>query len=252
MTRRTVIITGGGTGIGLAMAKKFSAAGDRVAVCSRKPENIERARSEIRGELLAGECDLREREQIRRFTAQVVERWERVDVLINNAGAGGRNPIDRDDDGFFEELMDTNVTGTFRFIQSVLPHMPAGNGRIINISSVLGKFGVPASSAYCASKHAVIGLTRALALELAPRRVTVNAICPGWVDTDMARQGMTEIGKVMGLTSDQFKEKALGNVPIKRFVEADEIAAMAFFLASAEAAAITGQAINVCGGQSFY
>lgn len=252
MIERTVIVTGGGTGIGLAMAKKFSDAGDRVAVCSRKRGNIERARADIGGDLLAGECDLRQREQIRRFTAQVVERWERIDVLINNAGAGGRNPIDHDDDGFFADIMDTNVTGTFHFIQSVLPHMAAGTGRIINISSVLGKFGVPASSAYCASKHAVIGLTRALALELAPRQITVNAICPGWVDTDMARQGMTEIGKLMGLTGEQFKEKALGHVPIKRFVEADEIAAMAFFLASADAAAITGQAINVCGGQSFY
>ena len=248
---RTVIVTGGGSGIGLAMARRFADAGERVAVCSRASINLDRARKEIAGDLLAAECDLREKSQIRGFVSQVVERWGAIHVLVNNSGVGGRNPIDQDMTDFFRDCLETNVTGAFHFIQRVLPEMPEG-GRIINISSVLGKLGVPASSAYCASKHALIGLTRALALELAPRRITVNAICPGWVDTEMSRDSMAQLAGIMGITAAQFQKKALGHVPIQRFVEPDEVAAMALYLASPEAGAITGQAINVCGGQSFY
>ncbi|MEW6364002.1 MAG: SDR family oxidoreductase [Acidobacteriota bacterium] len=248
---RTVIVTGGGSGIGLTMARRFAEAGDRVAVCSRKASNLDRARRDITGDLLVAECDVREKSQIREFVSRVVERMGNIHVLINNSGVGGRNPIDRDMTDFFRDCLETNVTGAFHFIQRVLPEMPE-DGRIINVASVLGKFGVPASSAYCASKHALIGLTRALALELAPRRITVNAICPGWVDTEMSRDSMAQLAGIMGTTPAQFQKKALGHVPIQRFVEPDEVAAMALYLASAEAAAITGQAFNICGGQSFY
>lgn len=253
MSGRTIIITGGGTGIGFAMAQRFARSGDRVAICSRHRATVDRARAQIGGDVIADTCDVRDRSQIEAFATTVVNRAGPIHVLVNNAGVGGRNPIEQQMDGFFRETMDTNVRGTFQFTQCVLAHMPAdGMGRIINISSVLGKFGVAASSAYCASKHAVIGLTRALALELAPRRITVNAICPGWVDTEMARESMEQLSRLMGVSPEQFRKRALDHVPIRRFVEAEEVAATAFFLASAEAAAITGQAINVCGGQTFY
>lgn len=249
---RIVIVTGGGTGIGLAIARRFAAAGERIAIGSRNPDHLRAAREAIPDEqLLTHGCDVRHRDQIASFTTDVVNAWGPIHILVNNAATGGRNPIDEDLGDFFGDMMETNVTGVFHFIRRVLPEMPAG-GRIINISSVLGKFGVPASSAYCASKHAVIGLTRSLAIELAPRDITVNAVCPGWVDTEMARMGMEQVAKLMGTSFEQFKKKALGHVPIQRFVEPDEVAAMVFYLAQPEAAAITGQAINVCGGQSFY
>ena len=123
-------------------------------------------------------------------------------------------------------------------------------GRIVNISSVLGRFGVPGYTAYCASKHGVIGLTRALALELAPRQITVNALCPGWVDTEMAEQGMRQGAAATGRTFEQFRERALGAVPIKRIIQPEEVAELVRFVSSPGAAAITGQTYNICGGQT--
>ena len=122
-------------------------------------------------------------------------------------------------------------------------------GRVINMSSVLGRFGVPGYTAYCASKHAVIGFTRSLALELVRRGITVNAICPGWVDTAMAAQGMQAGANVMGLTFDEFRAQALAEVPINRIIQPEEIASLVKFLASPQASAITGQTYNICGGR---
>jgi len=248
---RNVIVTGGGTGIGLATARRFAAAGDRVAVCSRNPAHLESARAGIAGEVFAAPCDIRERQQIDDLVSRVVGDWGPVHVLVCNAGAGARTPIEEEADDLIREMMETNVIGTLSLIRRVVRDMPEG-GRIVTISSVLGKFGVAASSAYCASKHAVIGLTRALALELAPRRITVNAVCPGWVDTQMANENMQQLAALDGVSFDAFKEAALSCVPIGRFVDPREIASMIFYLASADAAAVTGQAVNVCGGQSFY
>ena len=128
--------------------------------------------------------------------------------------------------------------------------MMRGSGRIINMSSVLGRFGVPGYTAYCASKHAILGFTRALALELTPQQVTVNAICPGWVETDMAEQGMRAGAAANGQTFEQFRAAALGRVPIKRIIQPEEVAALVSFLASPAASAITGQTYNICGGQT--
>jgi len=124
------------------------------------------------------------------------------------------------------------------------------NGRIINVSSVLGKFGVPGYSAYCATKHGMIGFTRALALEVVGRGITVNAICPGWVDTEMARFGIEESAANQGITPEEFKKQAVAAVPIGRFLDADEVAKLVLYLASDKAGGITGQAINICGGQT--
>jgi 3-hydroxybutyrate dehydrogenase len=127
--------------------------------------------------------------------------------------------------------------------------MPDGqHGRIINMSSVLGRFGVPGYAAYCTAKHGILGFTKALALEVAPRGITVNAICPTWVDTAMARQGIEETAAVIGITPEEFRKQAVRAIPIGRMVEASEVAALAVFLASPKAAGITGEAINIAGG----
>jgi len=128
--------------------------------------------------------------------------------------------------------------------------MPNHNGgRIINISSVLGRFGVPAYTAYCTAKHGIIGFTRALALEVVGRGITVNAICPGWVETDMAALGMRQTDEAMGMSKEEFRKQALAAVPIQRMLEPKEIADLAVYLASDASAGMTGQAINLCGGQ---
>ena len=138
--------------------------------------------------------------------------------------------------------------GTFLVTRQAVPLLRDG-GRVLNMSSVLGRFGVPGYTAYCASKHAVIGFTRALALELADRGITVNAICPGWVETEMAAQGMQQGAAATGTSVEEFRAQAIGRVPIKRIIEPEEIADLVKFLASPQASAITGQTYNICGGQ---
>jgi NAD(P)-dependent dehydrogenase (short-subunit alcohol dehydrogenase family) len=172
-----------------------------------------------------------------------------LDMLVNNAGIGSGESVAGSDIERWRRTIDTNLTGTYLVTRAVLPLM-RGGGRIINLSSVLGRFGVPGYTAYCASKHAVIGFTRALALELAPKQITVNAICPGWVETEMAEQGMRQGAAATGQTFEQFRASALGAVPIKRIIHPGEVAALVAFLASPGAAAITGQTYNICGGQT--
>jgi ketoreductase len=170
-------------------------------------------------------------------------------VLVNNAGVGGGLPIHEADSAGWRRILDTNVWGTFLVTREAVPMLHDG-GRIVSISSVLGRFGVPGYTAYCASKHAVIGFTRALALELADRGITVNAICPGWVDTEMAAQGMQLGASAMGITFDAFKKQAMEKVPIGRMIQPGEVAQLVKFLASPQASAITGQTYNICGGQT--
>src|SRR5262249_5718546 len=154
-----------------------------------------------------------------------------LDVLVNNAGIGGGEPVQQADIGRWKNVVDTNVFGTFLVTKEAVPLLRDG-GRIVNISSVLGRFGVPGYTAYCASKHAVIGFTRALALELVDRKITVNAICPGWVDTEMAAQGMQLGAHAQGITFDEFKSQAIGRVPLGRIIQPEEVAELVRFLAS--------------------
>jgi 3-hydroxybutyrate dehydrogenase len=141
------------------------------------------------------------------------------------------------------------LTGAYLCSKQALRVMKDGeHGRIINLSSVLGRFGVPGYAAYCAAKHGIIGLTRAVALEVASRGITVNAICPTWVDTDMARQGISESAAVLGVSAEVYRRRAVKAIPIQRMVEASEVGALAVYLASPLAAGITGQGLNICGG----
>jgi ketoreductase len=170
---------------------------------------------------------------------------------VNNAGMSALSLIDDVDDDKWYNIVDTNLNGMYLVTKTVLRHMPdQAGGRVINISSVLGKFGVPGYTAYCTTKHGMIGFTRALALEVVNRGITVNTICPGWVETEMAALGIHETAKLQGITPEQFKAQALAGVPIKRFLEAEEIAEFVCYIASDAARGITGQAMNLCGGQT--
>ena len=169
-------------------------------------------------------------------------------MLVNNAGLGGPTPLDDPDDARWNAIVATNLTAVFRLTREASPFIPTG-GRILNLSSVLGRFGVPGFAAYCASKHGVIGLTRALALELAPRQITVNAICPGWVETEMARDGFGRIGRSRGAGVDAGREAAASMAPLGRVLDPEEVAELAVYLASDEARSVTGQAIVIDGGQ---
>jgi ketoreductase len=154
-------------------------------------------------------------------------------------------------DGKWYDIIETNLHGLYLVTKAVLRTMPDhAGGRVINISSVLGRFGVPGYTAYCTSKHGMIGFTRALALEVVQRGITVNTICPGWVDTEMATLGINETAAHLGITPEEFRAQATAAVPIRRFLEADEIADFVLYIASDAARGITGQAMNICGGQT--
>jgi len=247
----TILVTGGGRGIGRAIAMAFAEPGRTVAVAARTRAQLDDTAKAIRDRgaspiVLA--VDVGDEQAVAAAFHELRGATDRVDVLVNNAGAGGGAPIHKTDTASWRRILDTNVWGTFLVTRQAVPLMAEG-GRIINMSSVLGRFGVPGYTAYCASKHAVIGFTRALALELADRRITVNAICPGWVDTEMAAHGMQMGAAMAGVSFEVFRANALDEVPIKRMIQPEEVAALVKFLASPEASAITGQTYNICGGQ---
>lgn len=247
-------MTGGGTGIGKAISKTLAKNGARVAIASRNPSHLESAKSELKSfeyPLLGVRMDIRKKDEVQKGVQQVLQTWGQIDILVNNAGVSGLNRMEDEEDGRWYEILDANLSGAYLVTKEVLKYIKDHTGgRIINISSVLGKFGVPGYTAYCASKHGLIGFTRALALEVAQRGITVNAICPGWVDTEMARQGMRESAAYEGVSVEQFKKQAIDGVPIKRFIDVDEVAELVAYLASEKAYGITGQAINICGGQT--
>ena len=246
-----ILITGGGRGIGRAIALAFAEPGATVAIAARTTAELDHTAGEVRergGEAIALTLDVTNAASVSRAFAALRERAASLHVLVNNAGIGGGQPVEGSDEQAWRRILDTNVAGTYLVSREALPLMQPG-GRIVNMSSVLGRFGVPGYTAYCASKHAVIGFTRALALELAPRAITVNALCPGWVDTEMATEGMTLGAAATGTTYDEFRRRALNAVPIKRIIQPEEVAGLVRFLASRAAAAITGQTYNICGGQ---
>lgn len=254
LDEKIALVTGGGTGIGKAVAAQLAKNGARTAIASRTLTRLEAAAAELKAAGLAVlpvQMDIRRKADIRHAVAQIIARWGAVHILVNNAGISGLSMIDDPDDSKWRDIVDTNLTGMYLLTKEVLKHMPShSGGRIINISSVLGKFGVPGYTAYCTTKHGMIGFTRALALEVVDRGITVNAICPGWVDTEMAALGIGETAALQGLTAEEFKAQAVAAVPIKRFLDADEVAHLVGYVASEQARGMTGQAINICGGQT--
>jgi NAD(P)-dependent dehydrogenase (short-subunit alcohol dehydrogenase family) len=251
LTDRVACVPGAARGIGEAIARRFAAEGARVALAARDEASCERIALEIAqagGEAIAVGCDVTLPVSVSGAFASIAARWGRVDVLVNNAGQGGPTPLDDPDDSRWNAILSTSLTAVFRVTREAAPFIPKG-GRIINLSSVLGRFGVPGFSAYCAAKHGVIGLTRALALELAPRQITVNAICPGWVETNMAREGFARIGRSSGGGEQAGRAAAARMAPLGRVLDPEEVAGLAAYLASDDAKSVTGQAIVVDGGQ---
>jgi len=248
------LITGGGTGIGKAIALQLAKNGAKVAIASRDRMHIESAVAEFTALELAAmpvQMDVSKKLDVSRAVAEIVSRWGAIHILVNNAGISGLSMIDDPGDGKWYDIVNTNLHGLYLVTKSVLKHMPNhSGGRIINISSVLGKFGVPGYTAYCTTKHGMIGFSRALALEVVDRGITVNTICPGWVETEMAALGIADTAALQGITPEEFRAQAIAGVPIRRFIEAQEVAELVAYIASDAAKGITGQALNICGGQT--
>jgi len=248
---KTALITGGSAGIGKAIAQKLGEDGVRLAICGRSAERLNKSAAEMVStgiEVLQVSCDVRRLSDVERFVDAAVHEYGTIDILVNNAGAIQETPLAEANDEVWRRILETVLDGTYYVTTRVLKHMP-DNGRIVNISSVLGKIGIPGSSAYCAAKHGLIGFTKAASLELAPRGITVNAVCPGWVETDLAREVMVGIAKSAGMTYDEIRRDALERVPLGQMIQPEEIASLVHLLVSPNGANITGQAYNITGGQ---
>ena len=249
---KVAVVTGGGSGIGLAITRAFLEEGAAVMIGSRDPHHYETVGEKLQSEgfrISVSPLDVTDPKSVKRFVAETAGRLGPIDILVNNAGVSGQNPIDREEDDRWDRILQTNLTGTYFVTKQVLKEMKEhAHGRIINLSSVLGKFGVAGYTAYCTSKHGIIGLTRSLALEVVSRGITVNAICPGWVETAMAKQGLREWAEAAQLSEEEVRRQATAVIPLKRFTEAAEVAGLAVYLASEASQAMTGQAINICGG----
>jgi NAD(P)-dependent dehydrogenase (short-subunit alcohol dehydrogenase family) len=241
---KVAIITGASRGIGRAIAKKLYEEGASIALCARSPiKDFPEERS------LPVTMDVRDQKNVDSGIRRIVDRFGKIDIVINNAGTSGITPVDAAATEPWLDILQTNLIGTYYVTRAATPHVPNG-GRVIMISSVLGKFGVPGYTAYCAAKTGLIGFTRSLALELAPRKITVNALCPGWTDTEMARSGMRDIAASAGISVEEFKTQAMARVPLGEMVEPEEVAALVAFLCAPTGDKITGQAISICGGST--
>ena len=249
---RTVDVTGGGRGIGRAIALAFAEPGAHVVITSRTESQLQQTAADISAKgakATAVPMDVSDEASVAQGFGSLHGIVRNVNVLINNAGVGGGEVVQGSDVARWKQTLDTNLFGMYLVTRQVLPLMADG-GRVVNLSSVLGRFGVPGYTAYCASKHGVIGFTRALALEVLKRKITVNAIAPGWVETDMAALGMNQGARHAKVTYDEFRDQQISAVPIKRIIDPAEVAALVKFLCSPDASAITGQTYNICGGQT--
>ena len=251
---RLAFITGGGRGIGSAIAFSFAREGANVAVAARTQDQVEGVARAIeyehRVEALPLVCDVANQQSVQEAFEKVASKFGRgADVLVNNAGIAISAAFLKTDDELWQRHLATNLSGTFYCSRAALPAMlEAGWGRIINIASIAGKTGAPYIAAYSASKHGVLGLTRSLAHELATKGITVNAICPGYVDTEMTSRGVENITARTGKSAEESLELLKAMSPQRRLVTSEEVAAVAVLLGSDEGRGITGQAINVDGG----
>lgn len=246
-----VLVTGASRGIGREIALRFATEGADLCLCATNPETLEVTAGEVRSlgqKAAVFVTDVSDRAAVDEMVGSTVNKLGRIDVLVNNAGV--YVPARFVDYTYeeFDHVMQVNLYGAFYVMQSVVRRMLSqGAGKVINIASTAGKWGSVNQSAYNASKHALVGLTRCVALETAGQGLQVNAICPGFVETDMAKQFEVHAA-IQRISSEEMKEIALSRVPLRRFMETSDVAHLAVYLASSESDGMTGQSIVLDGG----
>lgn len=251
---RTALVTGATSGIGLAVATALAEAGHRTFLAARTPEAVRDTVSRLRarGHEVAGTvADVRSDEQLRALVTTVTETYGPVEILVNNAGRSGGGRTSQLADELWDDIIETNLNSVFRLTRHVLALgglEERGWGRIVNIASTAGKQGVLLAAPYSASKHGVVGFTKALGKELAPTGITVNAVCPGYVETPMAERVRSGYAQLWQTSEGAVLDKFNATIPLGRYSTPDEVAGLVGYLVSEPAASITAQAINVCGG----
>jgi NAD(P)-dependent dehydrogenase (short-subunit alcohol dehydrogenase family) len=252
MQRKIVLITGGSGGLGRALAQAFARQGHRVVISARSEDKLNAAGRELSlngGETLALPCDVTNRHQVQELAEAIRKHWGNVQVLVNNAGVAKAASFIETPDSLWDETLATNLTGTFNCCKVFLPAMiEARWGRIINIGSTTSKVGYPHVSAYVSSKHGLLGLARVLALETARVGITVNTICPGYLDDELTHANARRMAEKTGKSIEQILAMFAGSAPQQRLIAPDEVAEFALLLASDKLAGMTGQAISIDGG----
>lgn len=252
------IVTGATSGIGKAIATMLARQGARVFVCARDGDAVALTVKQLRegGHDVDGQpCDVRDGAQVKEFVAAAVARFGTIEVLVNNAGRSGGGVTAQITDDLWLDVLDTNLTSVFRVTREVLTTggmLARQRGRIVNIASTGGKQGVVLGAPYSASKHGVVGFTKALGLELAKTGITVNAVCPGYVETPMAHRVRQGYAAAWDTTEQEVLSRFQAKIPLGRYSTPEEVAGLVGYLITEPAAAITAQAVNVCGGLGNY
>ncbi|MES2948483.1 MAG: SDR family NAD(P)-dependent oxidoreductase [Pseudomonadota bacterium] len=250
LQNRHAIVTGGGQGIGAAITRLLVAQGANVTVLGRKLETVQALAAEQPQHMHAVSADVADADQVQAAFASARQRFGPISILINNAGQASSAPFLKTDAALWNQMLAVNLTGTLLCTQAAVPDMLAEKwGRVVNIASTAGLAGYAYVAAYCAAKHGVVGLTRALALEFAKKGLTVNAVCPGYTETDIVRSSIANVMTKTGRTEEQARAEFTAGNPQGRLVQADEVADTVAWLCGPAASAITGQSIAVCGGE---
>lgn len=249
LSKRHALITGGGTGLGAAIAIALSKAGAKVTIAGRRQQPLDAVASGHEG-IAAVACDVTDEASVSECFAVAREQSGPIDIVVANAGSALAKPFLRQSADELKSMLDVNLAGVFNVWKAAAPEMKsAGWGRLIAVASTAGLKGYPYVSTYCAAKHGVVGLTRALALELAETGITVNAVCPGYAETELLDQALKNITDKTGMTREQAADTLKQNNPQKRFVQPEEVADAVLWLCNEQAGSMNGLALPIAGGE---